>query len=95
VPYLDCSAAYDNGVAVVNVVNRHREEAIQAEFEFEDKKLSGVMEIQEVNGPDIKAGNDFGSTQVSAVSRSVSPGGGQFAYNFPPHSYTMLKVRLV
>jgi len=31
VPYLDASAAYDNGTLVLNVVNRHRDQAIDAE----------------------------------------------------------------
>ena len=33
VPYLDASAAYDNGTLVLNVVNRHQDQAIEAEFE--------------------------------------------------------------
>ena len=39
VPYLDVSAAYDNGALVLNVVNRHRTQPIEAEFEAEDKQF--------------------------------------------------------
>ncbi|HTT63658.1 MAG TPA: alpha-L-arabinofuranosidase C-terminal domain-containing protein [Bryobacteraceae bacterium] len=94
VPYLDTSAAYDQGTLVLNVVNRHREQAIEADVEAQDKKFSGAVEVWEVNGPDIKAENDFGSTKVRAVERSASASGNHLAYSFPPHSYTMLKVRL-
>jgi alpha-N-arabinofuranosidase len=95
VPYLDTSAAYDNGALVLNVVNRHPDQAIAADFEAQDKKFSGGVEAWEVNGPDIKAENDFGSAKVRAVQRSASAQGNRLAYSFPPHSYTMLKVRLV
>jgi alpha-N-arabinofuranosidase len=95
VPYLDTSAAYDNGVLVVNVVNRNPQQAVEAEFQMEDKKVSGVIEIREVNGPDIKAENDFDSVKVSAVPRSLDAAGSRFTYNFPAHSYTMLKLRVL
>jgi len=95
VPYLDTSAAFDNGSLVINVVNRHRDQAIEAVFELEDKQFSGAVAVSEVNGPDIKAENDFGKTEVKTVERSVTASGRQLRYTFPPHSYTMLKTNLV
>jgi alpha-N-arabinofuranosidase len=95
VPYLDTSAAYDKGTLVLNVVNRHESQAIEAEFEAEDKQFSGSVQISEVNGPDIKAENDFGSAKVNTVQRSAAAEGRKFTYSFPPHSYTMLKAKLV
>jgi alpha-N-arabinofuranosidase len=95
VPYLDTSAAYDNGALVLNVVNRHPDQAIAADFEAQDKQFSGAVEVWEVNGPDIKAENDFGSAKVRAVQRSGAAQGNRLSYSFPSHSYTMLKVRLV
>src|SRR6185436_8968785 len=41
VPYLDVSAAYANGSLVLNVVNRHQSQAIETEFEAQDKSFSG------------------------------------------------------
>src|ERR1022692_1277115 len=95
VPYLDTSAVYDNGAFVLNVVNRHPDQAIEADFEAQDKNFSGAVDVWEVNGPDIKAENDFDSTKVRAAQPSASAQGNRLAYSFPPHSYTMLKVRLV
>jgi alpha-N-arabinofuranosidase len=95
VPYLDVSAAFDNGSLVLNVVNRHRDQAIETSFDLEDKTYSGAVAVSEVNGPDIKAENDFGKTTVQTVERSVSASGKSLRYSFPPHSYTMLKTRLV
>ena len=95
IPYLDASAGYDNGTLVLNVVNRHRDQAIETEFEAQDKQFARPVEVAEVNGPDIKAENDFGSTQVRTVTRSANAEGRHLRYRFPPHSYTMLKAKLL
>ena len=95
VPYLDTSAGYDNGALVLNVVNRHRDQAIEVEFETQDKQFAGPIAVAEVNGPDIKAENDFGVTKVQTVTRSTTADGRKLRYRFPPHSYTMLKAKLV
>jgi alpha-L-arabinofuranosidase len=94
-PYLDTSAAYQDGTLIVNVVNRHRDQAIDTELVAEDKKFAGPAEVFEVNGSDIKAGNDFGSHQVGVAQHPAAADGHQFRYRFPAHSYTMIKVRLV
>jgi alpha-N-arabinofuranosidase len=94
-PYLDTSASYDGGTLVLNVVNRHRDQPIEAEFETQDKQFAGPVEVAEVNGPDLKAENDFGVTKVQTVTRQASADGRKLRYKFPPHSYTMLKTKLV
>lgn len=93
VRYLDTSAAYDNGTLILNVVNRHPNEALEADIEIADKKFSGTVEVSEVNGPDIKAENDFGKTIVQTVSRNATADGNKIRYRFPAHSYSMLKVK--
>ena len=95
VPYLDTSAAYDKGTLVLNVVNRHQDQAITAEVEVEDKQFTGVVEVSEVNGPDIKAENDFDSSKVGIVRRTAPQQGRKMTYRFPAHSYTMLKATLI
>jgi alpha-N-arabinofuranosidase len=94
VPYLDTSASLDNGMLVVNVVNRHRDQAIETELEAQDKQFAGPVAVSEVNGPDIKAENDFNKTTVKAVEKSATAEGHKLRYTFPPHSYTMLKVKV-
>jgi alpha-L-arabinofuranosidase len=95
VAYLDTSAAYDNGTLVLNVVNRSQDQAITAEIEAEDKQFSGEVTIAEVNGPDIKAENDFNSTKVKTAERSANAQGKKLNHSFPAHSYTMLKCKMV
>jgi alpha-L-arabinofuranosidase len=94
VPYLDASASIDNGTLVINVVNRHKDQAIEAEFEAQDKQFTGPVAVSEVNGPDIKAENDFGKTVVKTVNKSASSDGHKLRYVFPAHSYTMLKTKV-
>jgi alpha-N-arabinofuranosidase len=95
VPYLDSSASYENGALVLNVVNRNPQQAIEAEIEVQDKQFSGAVEAWEVNGPDIKAENDFDSTKVRATQQKAPAADGhRLHYSFPPHSYTMLKAKL-
>ncbi len=93
VPYLDVSAAYDNGQLVINAVNRHPDQSLGADFELEDKQFSGPVTVSEVNGPDIKSENDFDKTTVKTVERTASAEARRLRYTFPPHSYTMLKVK--
>ncbi|HKE26124.1 MAG TPA: hypothetical protein VKB88_27395 [Bryobacteraceae bacterium] len=55
VAYLDASPGWDNGMLVLNVVNRHRDQTI----ETEDRQFAGSIARCRVNGPDIKSENDF------------------------------------
>src|SRR5262249_5362824 len=82
-PYLSASAGYDNGALVLNVVNRHRDQAIEVEFETQDKQFAGPVEVAEVNGPDIKAENDFGVTKAQTVARSANADGRKLRYRLP------------
>jgi alpha-N-arabinofuranosidase len=75
----------------VNVTNRHRDQPIDAVIELEDKHFSGGWQASEVNGPDIKAENNFDATPVKTVTKSAGASGTTLKYTFPPHSFTMLK----
>jgi alpha-N-arabinofuranosidase len=94
-PYLDTSASYDNGTLTLNVVNRHRDQPIDVEFEIQDKSIAGSVEVTEVNGPDIKAENDFGVTKVESSVSSAKAEGRKLQYRCPAHSYSLLKLKLV
>ncbi|HLK51347.1 MAG TPA: alpha-L-arabinofuranosidase C-terminal domain-containing protein [Bryobacteraceae bacterium] len=95
VDYLDISASLNDGRVVLNVVNRHRDQAIDVEFELEDKQFQGPAAVTEVNGPDIKSENSFETVTVKPVKRSVATDGRKLRYRLPPHSYTMLEAKLV
>ena len=68
---------------------------MKREFELQDKQFAGPVEVSEVNGPDIKSENNVGSTPVRSVAGSTKTEGQKLRYKFAPHSYTMLKAKLV
>jgi alpha-L-arabinofuranosidase len=94
IPYVDASAALDGNKLALNVVNRHQDQAMDVAVMLEDKSFSGPITVSEVNGPDIKAMNDFGKKLVGVQSKTISASGGSLTYSFPPHSYTQLQVTL-
>ena len=96
VPYIDASAAHNtNGSVVLNLTNRHQDEAVDVVFELEGKSFSGAFQPYVVTGDDIKGMNNFDSTSVRTVEgKAVSASGAMLKYTCPPRSFTMLKGRL-
>jgi alpha-N-arabinofuranosidase len=92
VPYLDVSATHQDGELVICVVNRHIDESITTDIISQTGAFSGAFEVYEVNGPDTKSMNDFGSEPVKTVRKDdLKAKGEKVTYSFPPHSFTMLK----
>ncbi len=87
VSYLDVSAGYDSGSLVLNVVNRHKDQAMDAEFLLEDKSFSGPVAVTEVNGPDLKSENNFDGATVKSAERNATAQGNTLHHRFAPHSY--------
>ncbi len=95
VPYLDVSAAYNNDEIIINVVNRHLTEGIKTEIISQSGKFSGEFSVYEVNGPDIKTGNTFGNEPVKSIKKpDIEINGTSFSYEFPPHSFVMIKGKV-
>ena len=88
---------YNNGEVIICVINRHKDSAIATDIISQQGLFDGDFEVFEVNGPDIKAENDFDETNVQTVQKeSVKlKKAEQFTYKFPPHSFTMLKGKIV
>jgi alpha-N-arabinofuranosidase len=96
VPYLDVSAAYHDGELVLCVVNRHKDRAITTDLIAQEATFDGEFEVYEVNGPDIKAVNDFEKTTVQTRQKESLKvkKTDTFSYSFAPHSFTMLKGKI-
>jgi alpha-N-arabinofuranosidase len=92
IPYIDASGSADGNRLVVNVVNRHKDQPMSVALALEDKSFAGPVTVSEVNGPDIKAENDFGKTLVKTRTGTVAASGNAMTLTFPPHSYTQLKA---
>ena len=94
IPYIDASGSVDGGTLVVNLVNRHQDQPISVALALEDKSFAGPVRVSEVNGPDIKAENDFGKTLVKTNTTTQPASGSALTCILPPHSYTQLKAAL-
>jgi alpha-L-arabinofuranosidase len=95
VPYLDVSSTYQNGEVYIVVVNRNKEKAITTDIICQTGEFGGNVEVFEINGPDVKAENDFGKETVRTVSKPfLKTKGTTLTYAFPAHSITMLKGKI-
>ncbi len=99
VGYLDVSSTSDkkNGFVYVNVLNRSKANDISAEIENQSGKLSDTAQAWQMNYPDLKATHTFGAdTKVRPVVKDVNlkASGAKFAYTFPAHSLTILRMKV-
>ena len=84
VPYLDASAAWDNGIAR----DQRREPPSRpgdrgASSSARTRASPARSRCTEVNGPDIKAENDFGKTTVQPVRSRSTADGKKLRYTLP------------
>jgi alpha-N-arabinofuranosidase len=95
VPFLDVSATYKNDEVTICVVNRHKDKAITTDILSQTGVFEGAFKVYEVNGPDIKASNDFGKELVKTATKTDLKGNGnKITYAFPAHSLTIIKGKL-
>ncbi len=95
VPLIDASATYYNDELIINVINRSKEKAITTDIISQSGDFEGEFKIMEVNGPDVKAANDFGKTLVETkLKSSVKAKGNVMTYSFPAHSFTQIKAKI-
>jgi len=95
IPFLDVSATYKDGQLMLCILNKNKDEAITADIIAQTGSFSGQFKVSEVNGPDLKSGNDFSKENVKTVAKSaVNASGTKFTYTFPPHSFTLLVGKL-
>ncbi len=96
VQYLDVSGTYepDKEQLVLNVVNRHKDEHIPADVICQTGNLANTAMIYVVNADDIKDVNSIYEQKVGIKTDRVELSGNTFAYDFEPHSFTQLIIKL-
>jgi len=97
--YLDVSATYDprSRQVYLNVLNRSEKMDITTQIANVEGRLGSAVEVWELNHPDLKATHTFGSdakVRPTTKTANVSLSGNGFAYTFPKHSLTILKLKL-
>lgn len=96
VPYLDVSSAYNhkNGELVINVVNRHLEKPIETTIVNQFGKMESKATVYEVNSGKITDENSVTEQKVITKMKEITAKENGFFYSFPPHSFTMIKIKL-
>ncbi len=97
--YLDVSSTYDrkSGFVYVNVLNRSEKMDITSRIENVVGKVAPEVGVWQMNHSDLKATHTFGQdTKVRPTTKTVtaSIANNSFAYTFPKHSLTILKLQV-
>ena len=97
--YLDVSTTWNaaSREIFVNVVNRSKDKDLRTTVVTQDRIPEAVVSVWEMNNPDLKATHTYGDDKkVRPVTRSanVTVIGSSFAYIFPAHSLTVLRIKV-
>ena len=95
IPYLDVTTVYskESNTAFINVVNREQDKAITADIISNSGDFSGKADVSVINSDDLKAPFTIDKqSQYMPVTKDVKVTGNKLSYNFPPHSFTQIKV---
>jgi alpha-L-arabinofuranosidase len=94
IPYLDISAVFnDSGkMLVINVVNRHENNAIASDIELRNGKFTGTATVNEINAASVTATNTRTNQAVAIAAKQIQFSGDHINYSFPAHSFTQLLV---
>lgn len=96
--YLDVSATHDpaTGEIFLNVLNRSVDRDLTTRVDNQEGRLLPAADVWELNHPDLKATHGFDDDEtVRPATREITLDleDGGFAYTFPAHSLTVLRLR--
>ena len=98
IPYLDVTSSYskDTKTMVINVVNRHKDNAISTEIISSSGDFAGKAAASELSIADYKAPLTYDKKdQYVPVVKEVAVKGNSMTYSFPAHSFTQIIVKTV
>jgi alpha-N-arabinofuranosidase len=97
IPYLDVSSVYKekNGMLIINVVNRHKKEAVGTQINSNSGNFAGRASVTVINSDNIKAPYTYDKrNEYVPVSKKIKVKGDKFTYSFPAHSFTQIRVKI-
>jgi alpha-L-arabinofuranosidase len=97
IPYLDVTAVYskETNTVVINVINRHKENAISAVILNTAGGLTGRAESTLITGNSLNDSFAFDKqAQYIPLSKEVTIDKSKITYSFPAHSFTQIKIEL-
>jgi alpha-L-arabinofuranosidase len=94
IPYLDVTAVLSDStkMVVVNVVNRHEENAVTTEVVLQGGACTGSATVKEINAESVNATNTRSREAVGIASKDVQFQGNTIRYSFPAHSFAQLLI---
>ncbi|MDN3655170.1 alpha-L-arabinofuranosidase C-terminal domain-containing protein [Ferruginibacter paludis] len=95
--YLDVSTTFSKeaNAVFVNVVNRHRDKAITTDIVNTSGEFTGKAEASIITGKDMQEAFAFDKQQeYEPAKTSIETKNNKLTCNFPPHSFTQVKVML-
>ncbi len=96
VPYLDVSTVHNDSLSelIINVVNRHLDKAVETSIQNQFGNLASTATVYEVNASGIEDEKSVTEQKVKSTEKQINIAGNEIKYTFPPHSFTMIKVKL-
>ncbi len=96
VPYLDVSTVHNDSLSelIINVVNRHLDKAVETSIQNQFGNLASTATVYEVNASGIEDEKSVTEQKVKLTEKQINIAGNEIKYTFPPHSFTMIKVKL-
>ena len=78
---------------IINVVNRHKDEAIETSIISHSGDFSGKATVQEIYSDDIHGLYRYDKRdEYVPVPKEISTKKSKMIYSFPPHSFTQIIV---
>ncbi len=97
VPYLDVSSSFDETTRLItiNVINKNESKPIRTSIINQSGHLEDDATVYELNSQSVKDENSAGNEKIRTNQQELKINGDNFDYTFPPHSFTMIKLRLI
>jgi alpha-N-arabinofuranosidase len=95
VPYLDVTSVYNEklGEVVLNVVNRHKDKAIETAVANQFGKWDTKGKVAEVNA-NLDDENSPSVQKVKIQNKEITVSESGFTYTFPAHSFTQIRIKI-
>jgi len=95
VPYLDVTSIYNEKLqeVVINVVNRHKDKAIETSIANQFGKLDSKGRIAELNS-NLDDENSVKEQKVKIQTKEIAVSEGGLTYTFPAHSFTQIRIKI-
>lgn len=94
IPYLDVTAVLSDSAksVVLNVVNRHEQNALAADVLLQRGAFTGSATANEINAEAVNSTNSSTRAAVAITTREIQFQGNTISYSFPAYSFTQLLI---